>query len=602
MAQPLDDSQLLRLAADPRTRLFPPLRGSTVFGPLVVLAGLIPGLALVLAGELGDIDSLWALRTLDVTVALELQSWLEPGRNGLGNAVAYQPPLTTWVAALTVPQWGSEHPVSWRMLSLAFSCGTIWAMYFLGRRLGGPSYGVVVAVVLCGHPIVLRLATGTGPAALGMLWIAVTVWGFLGHLEGPPQLVSLRMLAGSVAWGLALLTVGPVAVVLFVPMLAHTWLLHEDRHQFGRSAWARRWQLRLWHLWLGLRTLAGFMITALSFSAWWQLMMLTNHGGDFWYSWCLGQVRVNFPSAENCSFWRDWLRQNTFLFGCLVIGLASVFQELKKPTSELARRRSQFVLVWWLTAFVARAFFDAPALCRSALIDAWDGMLLLPSVLLAAWGVRAVVLRQVQLAGEAMLVVLTLGLGVWRMTDRPWMGLLAAMLGLLVVALLPSIVPRIRRGARPWAERDWSGGLQFAMIALACGHMSAGLVEWHEPTDETTEESRTLTEFRKRVIAVAPHSRITLVSPNGIIPESLLFVTRSHRSESTVVIPGTPDGIGQRESMDIPQVGDIVIEWTHHEAGIMNDLPADRQGIAVGDQLHFRGRRLMMYRVEARQL
>src|SRR5436190_183828 len=85
MAQPLDDSQVLRLASDLRTRLFPPLRGSTVVGPLVLLAGLLPFLAAVSGTELGDRAAGWALRALDTISAVQIQDFLEPGRNGLGS-------------------------------------------------------------------------------------------------------------------------------------------------------------------------------------------------------------------------------------------------------------------------------------------------------------------------------------------------------------------------------------------------------------------------------------------------------------------------------------------------------------------------------------
>ncbi len=592
MAKSIDDSQLLRLAADPRTNLFAPLGRGTVFGPLVLLAGLYACLAVVMAGEFSDIDSLWALRALDVPTASEVQDWLEPGRNGWGTGTAFQPPLATWVAALTIPSVAAESPVCWRLFSVGMTCCTIWAMYLLGRRLGGAAFGACVVLAICGHPVILKLATSTGPAAMGLLWIALTVWGFLGHLEGPPQLVSLRMLAGSIAWGLALLTVGPVAVVLFIPMLIHSWLLHEGRGDSNVSPLSR-----LWHLWLGIRTLAGFLFTALSFSGWWQLMMLTNYGTEFSYAWCTGQLRLYFPTTDPQSFWREWLEQNIFLVGFLMAGLYSVASELRRPTSEHVRRRSQFILLWWLTAFVVRGIFNAPLLCQSGMIDAWDGMLLLPTALLTAWGARAIVLRQINIAGEVSLIVASIGFTAWRITQRPWLGVVGVVLGLLVISVLPTLVPRFRRGFRQWTERDWRRVLQVSVVSIAVGHLVAGLIEFPAPT----AESRTLTEFRKRISAMPFDSRVALVSPNGRVPESVLYVIRSHFPNSTQV-SGSREGALTRELKTTPQVGELVVEWTQYEVGIMNELPADRQAASIGDPLRFRGRRLMIYKVEPRQL
>lgn len=592
MAKPIDDSQLLKLAADPRAPLFNAIRGGTVVSSLVVLGGLFSFLAVVLAGEMGDVDGVWALRALDLPTATEFQDWLQPGRHGWGSGALYQPPLATWVAALVIPHFNGELPVSWRFLSFLANSLSVWAMYLLGRRLGGASFGVAVVIAICGHPVILRLATGTSPAALGILWMTLTVWGYLGHLEAPPQFVSLRMLAGSIAWGLAFFTVGPVAAALFIPMLVHSWLLRGGRGDSHRSPLNR-----IWYLWLGLRTLTGFLITALCFSAWWPLMMMGDYGSDFWYSWWTGEINLVSPSTETVSFWRVWLHQNTYLAGFLAVGLFSAISELRAPATEIVRRRYQFVLLWWLTALAIRILFNAPFLCRTGLIDAWDGMLLLPTVLLATWGAQAIVLRQVQMGGETVLVILTLGLATWRMTNRPWIGCLGALLGLILISVLPTVVSRFRRGFRPWSERDWRLVLQFSCITIALAHVASGLAEFPSPSSE----SRTLTEFRKRVSALSRRSRVMLVSPNRSVPESVLFVIRSHFPDATLQA-GSRDGGGTREFTRIPQVGEMVVEWTQYEVSTVNDLPADRQAAPIGDPLRFRGRRLIIYSVQPRQL
>lgn len=593
MAKTLNDSQLLQLASDPRARLFPPLRGATVFGPIVVLTGLIPCLAAVLGAELTDRESGWALRALDLTTAVEVQDWLEPGRNGLARGLIHQPPLSSWLLALLAPDLGAEQLSSWRVLSVSMSCCAIWAMYLLGRRIGGASFGLIVALALCGHPVMLRLATGTGPAALGMVLIALTVWGFLGHLEGPAQLVSTRMLAGAVAWGLALLSVGPVAVVLFIPMLVTASSLNQGQSLDSRL----QSHARLEQLWLGLRTLVVFLFTALSFSGWWQLMMLANHGGDFWHSWWTGQVAWNTLPDPFHSVWRNWLSQNSFLCGWLVLGLFSILKELANPSSELVRRRCQFLLLWWLAALFTRIMFDIPGLRPSTLIDAWDAMFLLPTSLLVAWGVRSAVLRQAELGGEALLVVATLGLCVWRMSHSASAGFVAFIAASIALALLPAIAVRVRRGARRWTERDWRRLMRVAMIVILAGHLVAGIVELPQPS----LESQSLTELRKRIEPVPALPRVTLMTMTTEVPESLLFLLRSRWPKSQFVVADSREGRSSRETTSVAPDEELVIEWTRHGMRITTELSVDRQATAVGEPVRFRGRRLRIYRVGPRQ-
>jgi len=592
MVNPLDDSQLLRLASDPRTRLFPPLRGATVFGPLVVLTGLAPFLVAMLGTELGDNSAGWGLRAIDVMSAVSIQECLEPGHNGLGRGYVHQPPLSSWLLAVTAPCLGTDQLLSWRILSATAQCLAIWAMYLLGRRLGGASFGLITALALCGHPVMLRIATVTNPAAVGSLLLIIAVWGYLGHLEGPPQLVSLRMLAGSVAWGLSLLAVGPVALALFVPMLIHAWLLNAGLHDREHPARSRMRQL-----WLGLRTLAVFVMTALSFSGWWQLMMLTSYGSEFLNSWWSGQVAMSFPADTPKSYWRECLSQNSFLVGWLIVGLVRGIGELRRPSSELERRRSQFVLVWWSTAVVIRIVFDIPALRRCVLMDAWDVFLLLPTVLLAAMGIKAFVLRQTSQLTEGLLLAAPLGLYVWRLTLQPWLGLTAFVLGLGFLALLPALSTRIRGGARQWTERDWKRLLRIAFLLVAGGHIAAGLSEF----PRFSLESQSLVELRKRIAPVPPTPRVTLMTSNGAAPESLLFVLRSRWPASTFVLAGLRDGRLAREPSEAAPPVELVIEWTKHDIRIANELPANRQATAIGDPLRFRERRLMIYRVGPRQ-
>lgn len=585
MAKSLDDSQLLRLASDPRKRLFPPLRGVTVFGPLVVIAGLIPCLMAIQAPELDDNGAGWGLRALDVVQAHSLLGWLEPGREGLGHGFASQPPLSSWLQALIAPRLGMERLNSWRAISLVMSCCTIWGACLLARRLGGASFGLMTAILLCFHPVMFLLATRIGPASVGTILMLVAYWGFLSHLEGPAQLVSLRLLLGSVAWGLALLAVGPVAVALLLPVVIQTWLLREGKGLAGHS-----WKERLWQVWLGTRTLLVYVVTGLSFSGWWQVMMLSNHDGAFMHAWLTGTVELSVRPDTPPSFWRGWLIQNAYLVGWLLIGLAAVIRELRQPTSELARRRCQFLLVWWLCALGFRAVFDIPALRLSCLISTWDVMLLIPTAMLASWGGRTFVMRGSQLSGEALAVILTLSLGLWRASGLPWVGVAAFLAGWLGVLVFPSVLASFRGGPRRWNEKDWSRLMRAAFVTTLLLHTSLGLIDLPRPN----VQSRSLTELRQRTGAIASTPRVTLVASTSQLPESLLFVLRTQWPDSELVVTGqTPKPTSAPDS-------ELYIEWAQSEGRIINEIPPDRQATILGDPLRFRGKRLMIYEVVSR--
>lgn len=588
MAKSLDDSQLLKLASDPRSRLFPPLRGATVFIPLIVIAGIIPCLAALQAPELDDVGAGWGLRALDVVHAVTIQDWLEPGRLGLGYGFMNQPPLSTWLLAIVAPQLGVEHLNSWRCISLGMCCCTIWGACLLARRLGGAAVGLMTAILLSLHPVMFVIAARIGPASLGSVLMIASYWGFLSHLEGPAQLLSIRLLIGAVAWGLSLLAIGPVALMLLIPVLIQTWLLQE-----GKTAVSGTWSSRLSQMWVGMRTFLVFLVTALSFSAWWQVMMATGHRGDFVRAWATGLVELNFQPETPSSFWRVWLLQNSALCGWLVLGLFAVLSELRRPTDELTRRRCQFLLLWWLTAVAMRTIFDMSALRSSCLISTWDAMLLVPTAIMAAWGGRAFVMRSRSLSGEAFAVILTVSLAVWRQTELPVAGVGAFLLGWLGVVLFPTVMATVRGGPRRWNERDWRRLMRTSFVATLAFHVVMGL--WTIP--RPSAQSRSLTELRQRTSAISSTERVTLLASNNRLPESLLFILRTQWPRSELILA---DRTGTRRTPPSPARPELFVEWAQSDGRITNEIPPDRQATAVGDPLRYRGKRLMIYEVVAR--
>ena len=591
METPLDDSQLLRLAADPRLRLFPKPTRTAVLAPLVIVMALLPAVAIVQTPGLDDASSRWGLRTLDVAVAHELTGWLQPGHEGFGRSLAYQPPLASWLQSAVVRAIGIERPTSWHVVSFLATCGCMVATYRLARRLGGASFSLVVVACLACHPLTLRLATGTTPGSLGMFLIVVSVWGFLGHLEGPPSLVSFRLLVGALAWGLALLAVGPVALALLPPLLLHVVGL---RGGLVLSASVSSLRDLVRSVWTGATALLILLATGLSFSSWWGVMMLSEYGAEFWRSWWTGSLLRDPSSITISREVHGWLTDNTLLCGWLAVGLVETVRHIWRPTSELSRRRSQLVGLWWLAALAARIAFEFFGPIESVQRETWDTFLLLPTLLMVGWGVEAVVRRETSPLIEALLIASTISLIAWRTSGRVTVSLIAFVVMLAALALFPAFASRWRGSSHSWSERNWRRFLQVFVVAFLVSHIVIGLAARPRPTADDIA----LTELRQRLRTLPPMRRITLVAVNASAPASLSFWLHSRWPTAPFAIAEAwnADSSAGTTRPDNDRLGEeLVVEWSRRDARLAAENFANYQAMPVGDPLRYGGRQLVLY-------
>jgi 4-amino-4-deoxy-L-arabinose transferase-like glycosyltransferase len=588
METPLDDSQLLRLAAAPRVRLFPEPSRTSVLAPLVIVMSLLPALAIALTPGLDEISSVWGLRSMDVAMAHQLSGWLKPGADGFGKSLAYQPPFVSWIQAIIVRAMGIERSLSWHVVSFLATCGCVVATYRFARRLGGASFSLVVTVCLSCHPLTLHLATGTTPGSLGMFFIVVSVWGLLSHLEGPPSLVSLRLLVGALAWAGALLTVGPVAIALLLLLLMHVFGFQDGMsRQTGSCSVSAV-------VWTGLIALLILLATGLSFSSWWEVMMLSDHGAEHWSSWWTGSLLRDPSLTPVRHLKRNWFADNAFLWGWLIVGMVSVFRQAWRPTSELGCRRLQLNGLWWLVALAARITFGFLEPGDSVQRELWDSFLLLPTLLMVGWGVEVVVKRQTSPMIEALLIALTVSLIGWRLTDRAAVGLIAVVLILVGLTLFPMFASRRQGFSNNEGERNWRRLLQVFVVSFLVWHIVVGLV-WQP---RATLDDVTLAELRQRLGLISPVRKITIVASNATVPASLVFqfhsrwpaaqfaIAESWNADSAVGTPHAANGGTSEE---------LVVEWSRRDARLTAENFAIFEAKPVGDPLRYGGRQLVLY-------
>ncbi|MBC8115277.1 MAG: hypothetical protein H7062_12910, partial [Candidatus Saccharimonas sp.] len=400
-------------------------------------------------------------------------------------------------------------------------------------------------------------------------------------------------LVGALAWGLAVLAVGPVALALLPPLLLHVVSLRDG---LTRGAAAPSVSGLVRSVGIGLTALLVLVFTGLSFSSWWEVMMLAEHGVEFCASWWTGSL-VRDPSFLAMSREvRCWFTDNTLLCGWLVIGLADVLRNLWHSASEVSRRRYQLVGLWWLMALAARIAFEFLGPGDSVQRESWDAFLLLPTLLIVGWGVEAVVRRQTSPVIEALLIASTVGLIAWRTTGRVSAGLIGFVVMLAALALFPALASRWRGTSHSGSERNWRRLLQVFVVAFLVVHIVGGLTE----RPRATTDDVALIELRQRLRTLPPVRRVTLIAVNATAPAPLSFWLHSRwpAAPFTIAEAWSADSAnGTTRATNERIVDELVVEWSRRDARLTAENFANWQAMPVGDPLRYGGRQLVLYLV-----
>lgn len=195
----------------------------------VVLGGLLLAAGAIRLRELSTAPS-WTDEVREVFIALDMVEGLSWA---VSNTRVYIGPLWNYLLAGAFAVFGLQ-PELPRLVALAFGVATLVATYFLARRLGGPTVGIIAAALLAvsgGHVLVnSRIAWSH---SITPLFSTLAFWLLLGvSLKGGPRLV-----AAGLACGLAIQT--HVTAVASLPAITAFVLL-----------WRREWLRSRW-LWLG---------------------------------------------------------------------------------------------------------------------------------------------------------------------------------------------------------------------------------------------------------------------------------------------------------------------------------------------------------------
>jgi 4-amino-4-deoxy-L-arabinose transferase-like glycosyltransferase len=275
--------------------LAPPLirpapRSAMVF-PLVVLVAVLPGLVALNSWDLTPPGPLWGLRGLAVLDGLVLDQMpaaaeIKPiPESAAFRAVAFQPPLYAWLEALGLWLSTDRDPLASVLPSYVAGSLVVMLVYSHGRLWCGARLGLTAAILVgFNQNLLLRMQEAT-PTTLVICGVLAALLAYGWHERTAAESArpwswagpAFWAVAGGAALGLALLSLGGLALMA-IPIV----LLHQFYLSASSASPAHKSLTRLW--WRSQREgpslvdgLTAFLI-ALAVAAPWFVLMVRSHG------------------------------------------------------------------------------------------------------------------------------------------------------------------------------------------------------------------------------------------------------------------------------------------------------------------------------------
>ena len=382
----------------PRTLIRPAPRSAMVF-PLVVLIAVLPGMVALNSWDLTPPGPLWGFRGLAVLDGHVLDQI--PAANEIKlvpesaafRAVAFQPPLYAWLAALGLWLSTDRDPLASVLPSYIAGALVVVLVYLHGRLWRGAGLGLMAAVLVgFNQNLLLRMQEAT-PNTLVVCGILAALLGYGWHERfavesarpsswaGP----AFWAVAGGVALGLAFLSLGGLAFIA-IPIV----LLHQFYLSASLASSSQRCLTRFW--WLSRRESPGLVngllafFVALAVALPWFVWMVNSHG------WQVLAALRNPPDVADPQL--SLLPRLIKLAPVtLPLGLFGAVRAIRSAlVSESETRETVGGSLWVVWLAVAAL---APTIWGSGPRSAFDLLLLIPLSLLAAQTIADLANRRV---------------------------------------------------------------------------------------------------------------------------------------------------------------------------------------------------------------
>ncbi|MDZ4685599.1 MAG: glycosyltransferase family 39 protein [Planctomycetaceae bacterium] len=591
MALIVDDAQLLRMVAEPPRDAVPALSRAVAFAPIVWLLAVVPPVVVLTRAVLDAETAAWAVRSLSVVQADRLQEWLIPGTGFGTEALSWMPPLQTWLTAMCL-RWAWPGAVSPTIAVSAVASGlTLLLIYSWLREALGERIAVLGAVMWGLHPQFLQLAGSGRPDGLTVALLTCIGWGLWGHWRGPPTFVSMRLLCAGLAWGLALLAGGPVAIAAWAAILL-LWLWEGGRSLSGNSAAEEPSTLQLG------RGAVLVLITGGALSLWWIAMVLADSGAAFLDGWLrLAPPRYQMPTPLPLSgkrFLQDvqpWLSRSAFLAGWWLVGLRHALRPRSEDGDVAAQALGRWMVCWTVVGVTLRLI---PTLIPSiwpAATRPWEAFLFIPTVILSAQGLDAVIRREVSNRVFVGALTVTVAAVVWAVTGRLTIGLIVAgFFAGLIFASAP-IAIGLRRASLAWTEAGIRNWIQVAALVTLLGPLVFHAIWLSQPQ---TARARYAT-LRSKLLLVPAVNRISLITDAHDTPQELEYLLRSlwPRVPFTRAAGWDPKLTETIvEEADAPVSRMLIVEWSRKELRLRSDVGNVWQITPVMEPMAYGQRRL----------
>lgn len=589
----VDDAQLLRMAAEPPREAAGWLQRSRTFGPLIACWIVVLPLMAAATAPFDHVTAVTGLKAWATREATDLEAVLIPGLAWRDDATLFQPPLAAWLLRSIMPGFPPGSVAGILVLSTVALGLMFWLAGAWTRETAGPALGLAVVVVLMVHPWALSLARTGSSEALGLMLLTTTAWGLWGHWRTSRTLVSVRLLCAGLAWGGALLSLGPQAI-LFLGLI-FVWQVLCPRGLSRPAMWPTTPTTGFVTPW----ELAIVAATGLAVGGWWPTMLLERNGLTFVSHWLAssdGLLPLGHPAANNS--WLNSVRPLAALTGLTWLGMLRAVRRPTPGRGGPADGLALFALLWALTAIIGRLTAEIPGWAASGAARRWEAFGLIPLSLLAAVGLVAMLRREFSTRLVLASLTFTLGSLIWAWTGREEPALVVmGVVGLVFLASAPLSIG-LRRTTLAWSEaeiRRWIQG--YALVAVGL-HVFVGvsLIWEREPQREV------YARLRRQLLTTPAPDQISLVtSDREDDPAPLEYLLRSlfpraKYSHSIGWDPALTTTI-VAESRE-PRSRMLVVVWSRRELKFQGDVGTGWQVTGVIDQQPYEGRPFAVHRIE----
>ena len=373
--------------------------------PLVVLVAVLPGLVALRAWDLTPPGPLWGLRGLAVLDGLVLDQVpaadaIKPVQEAAAyRTVAFQPPLYAWLEAALFWLGGDRDPMASVLPSYVAGGLAVMLVYLHGRLWRGAGLGLTAAILVgFNQNLLLRMQEAT-PATLALCGVLAVLLAYgwhervIGEALRPPPWAgpAATAAAGGLAMGLALLSLGGLALIVVPIILLHQYYLRagQPRRPAPGAPWPWRWRAWLaWHSHPG--RVNGLVATAVAMAIalpWFVLMVR-------WHGWqAIAALRVP-PERLLADIERTLPGRLVELAPVtLPLGLFGAVRAVRNALVDEIESRESVGGAFWVIWLVVAAL--APAVWPRGPQSAFDLVLLVPLSLLAAQTIADLVNRRV---------------------------------------------------------------------------------------------------------------------------------------------------------------------------------------------------------------